>query len=116
MKEKKKAKEELQRLAEERRAAKEKFEEKLHVIKEKIVDAKSQGKHNVVRLLQDKLKQMQKDGPSSTGKKAPIHLNNKKPKRPLNGKGKKSGTASGAKSKGRKVFDPAKQNMKSVYG
>ena len=32
-----------------------KFEEKLRVIKEKIVDAKSQGKHNVVRLLQDKL-------------------------------------------------------------
>ena len=45
MKEKKKAKEELQRLAEERRAAKEKFEEKLRVIKEKIVDAKSQGVH-----------------------------------------------------------------------
>ena len=38
---------------------KEKYEESLRVIKEKIVAAKTAGKKQVVRLLTDKLKQMQ---------------------------------------------------------
>ena len=88
------------KLAEVRRAEKEKYEDELMRIKEKIVDAKSKGKHNVVRLLQDKLKQMQAD--KNKKLRAP-------PKRPGEGSKKKSGGAAGAKSKGRKVFDPAKE-------
>ena len=102
--EKKKARAEAQAAAELRRQKKEKFEEDQRLIKEKIVAAKSQGKHSVVRLLQDKLKQMTLDMSSST------------PKRPKNGKkGNKPGK--GNKSK-RKVYNPANgaAAAEAVYG
>ena len=91
---KKKDKEEKQRLAEVRRAEKEQFEESLRLIKEKIVTAKGQGKHNVVRLLQDKLKQMQENKKNNATKQ--------QPKRPHESHVQKSGKGQGAKSRGRK--------------
>lgn len=90
--EKKKARADAQAAAELRRQKKEKFEEDQRLIKEKIVAAKSQGKHSVVRLLQDKLKQMTLDMSSGT------------PKRPMKGKSR-GRPGKGNKAK-RKVYDP----------
>jgi hypothetical protein len=105
--EKKKARAEAQAAAEIRRQKKEEFEEAQRVLKEKIVNAKSQGKHSVVRLLQDKLKQMTLDMNSAT------------PKRPKKGgKGKLQRPGQGNKDK-RKVYNPAAESAKkaqSVYG
>ena len=103
---KKKEKEERARLAEIRRQDKEKYEESLRVIKEKIVTAKTAGKKQVVRLLTDKLKQMQDNNKTKNKKKLGGSI---VPKRPATNN-KKIGKGKGAKSNGRKVFNPAESS------
>ena len=103
---KKKEKAERARLAEIRRQDKEKYEESLRVIKEKIVTAKTAGKKQVVRLLTDKLKQMQDNNKTKNKKKLGGSI---VPKRPATNN-KKIGKGKGAKSNGRKVFNPAESS------